>query len=79
MLAVEAEIETLRAEYEQRGETLPLSTIHALRQNKSRPVVEQFKEWVDQLLPGTPPNSALGKAFGYCTRLVEVCFVPRSR
>jgi transposase len=68
VFAVETEIETLRAEYEQRGETLPLSTIHALRQNKSRPVVEKFKEWVDQLLPGTPPNSALGKALGYCTR-----------
>lgn len=68
VFAVETEIETLRAEYEQRGETLPLSTVHTLRQNKSRPVVEQFKDWVDQLLPGTPPNSALGKALGYCTR-----------
>lgn len=68
VFAVESEIETLRAEYEQRGETLPLSTVHRLRQNKSRTVVEQFKEWVDQLLPGTPPNSALGKALGYCTR-----------
>ncbi|MGH8260531.1 MAG: IS66 family transposase, partial [Steroidobacteraceae bacterium] len=68
VFAVESEIERLRAEHEQRGETLPLSTVLALRQNKSRPVMEKFKEWVDTLLPGTPPNSALGKALGYCTR-----------
>ena len=51
-----------------RGEVLPLPAIHALRQNKSAPVVEKFKEWIEQLLPGTPPNSALGKALGYATR-----------
>jgi transposase len=68
VFAVETEIETLRAQYEQRGETLPLSVAYALRQSKSAPVVQKFKEWVDTLLPGTPPNSALGKALGYCTR-----------
>jgi transposase len=68
IFAVEAEIETLRAQYEQRGATLPISVAYALRQSKSAPVVQKFKEWVDTLLPGTPPNSALGKALGYCTR-----------
>jgi transposase len=68
VFAVETEIETLRAQYEQRGETLPISVAYALRQRKSAPVVQKFKEWVDTLLPGTPPNSALGKALGYCTR-----------
>lgn len=68
VFAVETEIETLRSQYEQRDETLPLSAVHALRQNKSAPIVEKFKAWVDQLLPGTPPNSALGKALGYATR-----------
>jgi len=37
----------------------------ALRQKQSKPVLEQFKEWVDKLLLGTPPNSALGKALAY--------------
>ena len=37
----------------------------ALRQEKSKPILEKFKAWVDDLLPGTPPNSALGKALGY--------------
>src|SRR5207253_4728781 len=43
IFAVETEIETLRSQYEQRGETLPLSMAHALRQNKSAPVVQKFK------------------------------------
>jgi hypothetical protein len=68
VFAVEAEIETLRAQHEQRGETLPISVAYTMRQNKSAPVVQKFKQWVDTLLPGTPPNSALGKALGYCTR-----------
>ena len=65
---VESEIEALRAQYAQRDEVMPLSIAHSLRQTKSAPVVEKFKDWVDTLLPGTPPNSALGKAFGYCVR-----------
>ena len=40
-------------------------------------MVQKSKEWVDTLLPGTPLNSALGKALGYCTRqwpkLVRFC------
>jgi transposase len=68
VFAVETEIEALRSQYEQHGEVLPLPAVHALRQNKSAPIVEKFNEWVDQLLPGTPPNSALGKALGYTTR-----------
>jgi Transposase IS66 family len=30
--------------------------------------LEKFKAWIDQILPATPPNSALGKALGYATR-----------
>ena len=65
---VESEVEALRAQYEQRGEAMPLSVAHSLRQAKSEPVVKRFKDWVDTLLPGTPPNSALGKALAYCVR-----------
>ena len=52
----------LHNEYEQRGQELPLEIGHALRQAKAKPVLEKFKTWVDELLPGTPPNSALGEA-----------------
>lgn len=65
---LESEIKALAEEHQQRGQTLPLETVVALRQQKSKPVLERFKAWVDQLLPGTPPNSALGKALGYTVR-----------
>jgi len=65
---VERQIKALQEQYQQRGETLPLETVRALRQEKSKPILEKFKAWVDELLPGTPPNSALGKALGYTSR-----------
>lgn len=65
---IEGQIKALRAEYQQRGEALPLETVLRLRQEKSKPILEKFKAWIDQILPATPPNSALGKALGYATR-----------
>jgi transposase len=65
---VEGRIKTLRQEYAARGEVLPLEAVRALRQERSKPILEKFKAWVDELLPGTPPNSALGKALGYTAR-----------
>jgi hypothetical protein len=65
---VERQIKALQEQYQQRGETLPLETVRALRQEKSKPILEKFKAWMDKLLPGTPPNSALGKALGYTSR-----------
>jgi transposase len=65
---VEERIKALQKEYAARGEVLPLHAVLALRQEKSKPLLEKFKAWVDELLPGTPPNSALGKALGYATR-----------
>jgi transposase len=67
IFAVEERIEELRAKYEQRGENLPLELVLQMRQEQSKPLVEQFKDWVDKLLPGTPPKSALGKALAYTT------------
>ena len=65
---VERQIKALRAEYAGRGEPLPLDKALTLRQQKSKPILEKFRTWIDDLLPGTPPNSALGKALGYATR-----------
>ena len=62
---VEGQIKALRAEHGRRGEELPLETVRALRQEKSKPLMERFKAWVDELLPGTPPKSALGQALSY--------------
>jgi transposase len=65
---VESEIRALQEQHQQRGETLPEEIVLRLREQKSKPVLEQFKAWVDELLPGTPPNSALGKALAYTRR-----------
>jgi transposase len=37
----------------------------AARQTHSRVVLEQLRTWLDQALPTTPPQSALGKALSY--------------
>jgi len=65
---VEERIKALREAHAARWEVLPLEAVRALRQEKSKPILEKFKAWVDELLPGTPPNSALGKALGYTSR-----------
>jgi transposase len=65
--AVERQIKALREEREHVGETLPLERVLQLRQEKSAPVMAAFKDWVEQLLPGVPPKSALGKALSYTT------------
>jgi transposase len=67
IFGVEERIEALRSQYEQRGESLPLEVVLQMRQEQSKPLVGQFKDWVDKLLPGTPPKSALGKALAYTT------------
>jgi transposase len=65
---IEGQIKALRAQYQQSGESLPIETVLQLRQQQSKPILEKFKAWIDELLPGTPPNSALGKALGYAHR-----------
>jgi transposase len=65
---VEERIKVLREESAARGKELPLEAVLALRQENSKPILEKFKAWVDDLLPGTPPMSALGKALGYTSR-----------
>ena len=65
--AVEQEITLLRDQHAGRGEALPLDRVHKLRQEKSKPLMMAFKQWVDELLPGVPPKGALGKALSYCT------------
>lgn len=66
--AVERHIKELREERERAGLTLGLDTVLKTRQERSAPIMVAFKNWVDQLLPGVPPNSALGKALSYTVR-----------
>jgi len=38
----------------------------AARKERSEPIVDAFKEWMDRESPLVPPQSALGQAFTYC-------------
>ena len=38
----------------------------ATRLERSKPVLDRFKAWLDEQLPKVLPQSALGKAVGYC-------------
>jgi hypothetical protein len=38
------------------------------RRERTAPIFTAFKQWLDDLLPGTAPQSALGKAVAYSVR-----------
>jgi transposase len=64
----EREIKELREQRERVGGTLDPDEILKLRREKSAPALAAFKRWVEDLLPGVPPQSALGKALAYTTK-----------
>jgi transposase len=39
--------------------------IYELRREKAKPILEEFKAWMDKRMDQTPPKSLLGKAFSY--------------
>jgi transposase len=62
---IEQELKERREKLERTGQTLPLEEVRRRRQNESAPIFAAFRNWVDDLLPGVPPKSALGKALSY--------------
>lgn len=42
------------------------SVVYQARQEKAKPLLEQFKTWLDSTALTTLPNSAIGKAVQYC-------------
>jgi transposase len=40
--------------------------IYQLRQKRSKPILEEFKKWLTEKYPLTPPKGLLGKAISYC-------------
>jgi transposase len=42
---------------------------YTLRQEKSKPLMEEFKKWLDEMYSTTLPQSSLGKAMNYCIAL----------
>lgn len=53
-------------EKEARDNQLAAEARYQLRQEKSVPVLEAFKKWLDHHLPKTSDQAALGKAIRYC-------------
>lgn len=48
-----------------RSENLPAEEIENLRNEKSMPVIENFRAWIDKKVDHIPPKSLLGKAIKY--------------
>jgi transposase len=44
---------------------LPPEMVYEERQQKSKPIVDKFKLWLEELAPTVPPKSLLGNAVNY--------------
>jgi transposase len=68
-LAAEVALEFIgqlyRIEKEARIKELSVRDLYELRQQQARPVLEEFKHWLEEKAPLTPPGGLLGKAIGY--------------
>jgi transposase len=68
-LAAEDALEFIKRLYqiekEARLKELPAPAICELRQQQAKPILEEFKKWLDEKAPLTPPGGLLGKAIGY--------------
>src|SRR5882757_10516359 len=65
---VERQLKELRSDRERAGGTLTPEEVVQRRREHSAPTLTAFKQWLDDLLPGTTPQSALGKALAYTVR-----------
>ena len=62
---IERQIEEQRQARERAGGEWSLTDTLKIRQERSAPIMTAFKAWVDELAPGVPSKSMLGKALGY--------------
>lgn len=56
-------------EYEIREKKLNIENIHAFRQEKSKPLLVEFGDWLREHIVTTPPKSAIGMAMAYTLNL----------
>jgi transposase len=54
-----------RIEKEARLKELPAPALCELRQQQAKPVLAEFKRWLEEKAPLTPPSGLLSKAIGY--------------
>jgi len=62
---IEKQIEAQREVREREGGVWHPADTLKIRQERSLPIMKAYKAWVEELAPGVPPKSALGKALGY--------------
>jgi transposase len=65
---VERQIKEARLDRERTGGVLTPEEVTQWRRERTAPILCAFKQWLDDLLPGTAPQSALGKAMAYSVR-----------
>lgn len=58
--------ELYKVEREAKNNNLSPEQRYKLRQEKSKPLMDEFNTWLDEIYPSTLPQSALGKAVSYC-------------
>lgn len=61
--------ELYKIEREAKNHSLTPAQRHELRLQKSKPLMDKFKQWLDAMYPTTLPQSPLGKAISYCIKL----------
>ena len=58
--------ELYKIEREAKNKQLTPDKRYQLRQEKSKPLMDKFKTWLDETYPTVLPQSSLGKAMQYC-------------
>lgn len=61
--------ELYKIEREAKDKKMTPDQRYSLRQEKSKPLMQEFKKWLDEMYPTTLPQSSLGKAMNYCIKL----------
>ena len=65
-------------EKQARGQNLDPDNVFKLRQEKSKPILDKFKVFLEDLVQKVPPKSALGSAISYalshCNRSGGSCY-----
>jgi transposase len=61
--------ELYKIEREAKNDKLTAEQRYELRQKKSKPLMDKFKLWLDEMYPTVLPQSALGRAMNYCINL----------
>jgi transposase len=57
-----------RIERHAKNEKMTTTQRYELRQQRTKPIMEEFKQWLDDHYPTVLPKSPLGRAFAYCLK-----------